>query len=231
MAAADGEDARFRVDRVASSLRHSVTDSIRTAISVRRFQPGQRLIERELCDLTGVSRTLVREALRQLETEGLIAIQPHRGPVVRELTRSQANGVYDVRRELEGLAAALFAARADQKQRDALEDAFSRLKVSLAEGDQVERLRAKNEFYEKLLQGTGNEALAETLKMLNARVTFLRATSLQVSGRAQQSIEELERLMRALDDRDAQGARAAAELHVTNAAAAAVNQFLENSED
>jgi DNA-binding GntR family transcriptional regulator len=134
-------------------------------------------------------------------------------------------GVYDVRRELEGLAASLFATRAREPHRKALVEAFARLKVALSQGDQIERLRAKNEFYERLLAGTGNDALGDTLRMLNARVTFLRATSLQASGRAERSISELETLMKALDKRDADAARAAAELHVKNAAAVAVAQL------
>lgn len=220
-------DHDFKVVRVANSLRYDVTESIRTAIAVRRFEPGQRLIERELCDMTGVSRTLVREALRQLESEGLIVIQPNRGPVVRQLTAEQARGVYDVRKELEGLAASLFASRATEDERKALVKSFARLKTALAKGDQIERLKAKNEFYECLLAGAQNDALADTLRMLNSRVTFLRATSLQAAGRSQRSITELEVLMRALSARDPAAARAAAEFHVTNAAAEAVAQLPE----
>lgn len=63
-------DQQFRVERVAAPLRHSVTESIRYAIAIGRFRAGERLPERELCEMTGVSRTLVREALRQLESEG-----------------------------------------------------------------------------------------------------------------------------------------------------------------
>ena len=228
MADGDHPDDKFRVDRVASSLRHSVTESIRTAIAVRRFHPGQRLVERELCEMTGVSRTLVREALRQLESEGLIVIQPNRGPIVREFTKDQAMGVYDVRRELEGLAAALFAERATPRQHQALATAFKQLKSALRNGDQIERLRAKNEFYERLLDGAGNDALGDTLRMLNSRVTFLRATTLAREGRTQKSVAELQDLMATLDARDPVGARKAAELHVRNAAAEAIVQLTQD---
>src|SRR3546814_19700240 len=82
----------------------SVTESIRNAIASGRFKAGDRLPERELCELTGVSRTLVREAMRQLESEGVIKVEPHRGPFVATLSRHQAGGVYQVRLALEGLA-------------------------------------------------------------------------------------------------------------------------------
>lgn len=225
MADGDHTDVTFRVERVASSLRHDVTDSIRTAIAVRRFQPGQRLIERELCEMTGVSRTLVREALRQLESEGLIAIMPNRGPVVRTFTPEQAKGVYDVRRELEGLAAAFFAERASDKQRNALEVSFQELKKVMTTGDPIQRLRAKNEFYERLLQGAANDALADTLRMLNSRVTFLRATTLQAEGRALRSLAELEQLMAALAAKDPGKARKIAAMHVENASTAAIAEL------
>ena len=102
-------DSDFKVRRVAAVLRHSVTESIRNAILAGRFKPGDRMPERELCEMTGVSRTLVREALRQLETERLIKVIPHRGPVVATITPEQANDIYRVREELEGLASQLFA--------------------------------------------------------------------------------------------------------------------------
>ncbi len=91
-------------------LRRSVTESIRNAIAAGVFKAGARLPERDLCEMTGVSRTLVREALRQLESEGLIEVLAHRGPIVARVTPEQAEGVYQVRIELEGLASQLFAA-------------------------------------------------------------------------------------------------------------------------
>ena len=69
----------FRVERVAAPLRHQVIESIRNAIVTGYFKPGERLLERRLCEMIGVSRTLVREALRQLESEGLIEVVAHRG--------------------------------------------------------------------------------------------------------------------------------------------------------
>lgn len=217
--------SRFKVDRVATSLRHSVAESIRTAIAIRHFEPGQRLIERELCDLTGVSRTLIRETLRQLESEGLVVIQPHRGPVVRELTREQAIGVYAVRAELEGLAASLFVANATPGQMKHLEDAFRQLETNMKDGDQISRLQSKNDFYECLLQGANNEALADTFRMLNARITVLRAASLQSKGRAKDSINELRSLVRYIRDSDPIRAKEAAELHVRNAGIEAVKNL------
>lgn len=212
----------FRVRRIAAPLRQSVTESIRYAIALGRFKAGDRLPERALCEMTGVSRTLVREALRQLESEGLIKVLPHRGPVVAELTVEQAEGIYQVRIELEGLACKLFAERASEAQRAALVRAFERLKASFDDPDPLSRLNAKNHFYDCLVVGSGNEALGISLRMLNARIMLLRATSLRAPGRSAQSIAELAELMDALLARDSRRARKAAVQHVRNAAAVAI---------
>lgn len=212
----------FRVEKVAAPLRQSVTDSIRNAIAVGVFEAGARLPERELCELTGVSRTLVREALRQLESEGLIEVRPHRGPIVARLNRRQAEGIYQVRIELEGLACQLFAEHADEDQFHSLEKAFAALKDAIADGDAIEKVKAKNNFYATLIDGTGNEALGQTLKMLNSRIMLLRSTSLQAPGRAPASISELSELLEALKSGDGPRARELGRFHVQQAAATAL---------
>ena len=212
----------FRVHRIAAPLRHSVIESIRSAIVAGVFKAGERLPERDLCAMTGVSRTLVREALRQLESEGLIHVVAHRGPIVARVTPEQAEGIYQVRIELEGLASQLFAERASDAQCRALEAAFEAVKKSYESSEAIVRLNAKNRFYECLVEGSGNEALGITLRMLNSRVTLLRATSLQAPGRTSASLAELRQLMDALMAGDGRAARDAATRHVQHAAAAAV---------
>jgi DNA-binding GntR family transcriptional regulator len=218
----------FKVQRVASVLRHSVTESIRNAILVGRFSAGERLPERELCEMTGVSRTLVREALRQLESEGLILVIPHRGPVVERLSPEQARGIYQVREELEGLACQLFAENASEAQLVALREAFQGLKRALTRGTALEQIAAKNAFYQQLLDGAGNEALTNTLRLLNSRVMLLRSTSMQAPGRAMHSVAELSELLHALQRRDGKAARVAGILHVRNAASAAIGILQES---
>jgi DNA-binding GntR family transcriptional regulator len=213
---------QFRVEKVAAPLRHGVTESIRNAIALGRFKGGERLPERTLCEMTGVSRTLVREALRQLESEGLITVVPHRGPFVTKITAAQAEGLYQVRIELEGLACQLFAERATEAQRAALAVSFAKMKSAFRQPDPLGRLNAKNYFYDCLIEGSGNEALGISLRMLNARVTLLRATSLRAPGRSSQSLAELAELMDALTERDGKRARKVAATHVRKAAEAAI---------
>ena len=221
----------FRVEKVAAPLRHGVTESIRYAIALGRFKSGERLPERALCEMTGVSRTLVREALRQLESEGLIKVLPHRGPMVVKLSAEQAEGIYQVRIELEGLACQLFAEHASEEQRAVLNKAFAKLKSSFRQPDPLGRLNAKNYFYDCLIEGSGNEALGISLRMLNARVMLLRATSLRAPGRSAESFAELAELMDALMERDGKRARKAAASHVRNAAAAAIALLRDDSKN
>lgn len=215
-------DDPFRVARVAAPLRQSVIASLRGAIAAGRFKAGDRLTERDVCEMTGVSRTLVREAFRQLESEGLITVLPNRGPVVSRVTSEQAQGIYQVRSTLEGLASELFAQRATAEDLRALRAALDNIRTAFDDPDPVARLNAKNEFYECLLHGAGNEALAQTLNMLNSRIMVLRSTSLQAKGRGRESIRELSALVQALAARDAPAARTAAAVHVDNAARAAL---------
>ncbi|MEZ5936145.1 MAG: GntR family transcriptional regulator [Alphaproteobacteria bacterium] len=213
---------RFLVERPAATLRHSVTESIRQAIAVGHFRPGDRMPERELCEMTGVSRTLVREALRQLESEGLIEVIAHKGPVVARMTAAQAMGVYQVREVLEGLAARLFAEQASDSDRQKLRAVVDDFATAT---DAVQRVMMKDTFYKLLVSGTGNEALGKALYMLNTRSMLLRSRSLQTPGRWDRSMQELRTLVDALEMRDAEKAERIAVDHVRRAAAAAMQTF------
>ncbi|MGF1619371.1 MAG: GntR family transcriptional regulator [Rhodomicrobiaceae bacterium] len=231
MKAADTSERDLRIQKIAAPLRHTVTENIRIAIAVGRFKAGERLPEREVCDMLGVSRTLVREAFRQLESEGLIKVVPHRGPIVARLTPKQAEGVYQVREELEGLASRLFAENATPAHQKALREAFEEVKRAYRSNDPIVRIQAKNRFYECLVEGSGNEVLGNLLGMLNARSMLLRATSLAEPGRAKKSLAELSELMNALMSGDADAALDASRRHVHAAAAAALGLMTEAGQE
>lgn len=217
----------FLVDKIPAPLRQQATESIRNSIALGHFKPGQRLLERELCEMTGVSRTLVRESLRQLEAEGLIAVSANRGPVVVTLSRKQAADIYAVRALLEALVAETVARNAPQSKIDSLVQAFEELRREISDPAPLNRLMAKNRFYDCMIDCADNDALGTSLRMLNARVTLLRSASLQRPGRTAHSLNELELLVAAIRRRDPEAAHAAAILHVRSAAAAALEHFSE----
>ena len=226
MKASDG----LRVVRTTVTLRQQVADRIREAILEGRFLPGERLVERALCEQTGVSRTLIREAMRQLEAEGLLQIVPHRGPIVAVLTADEAKDIYEVRAALEALAGAAFAERAGPKERARLRAALKAVEAAYATSDVKDWLRAKGEFYGVLLEGANNTALTATLQIIWGRISLLRAMTMSTPGRGPQSVAELRRIVRAIEKRDPQTAWQVSHDHVMSAAAVALRALETNTQ-
>jgi DNA-binding GntR family transcriptional regulator len=209
----------MRVQRHAP-IREQVAAILRQAIVDLRLEPGQVLIERELCELTSAGRASVREALRQLEAEGLVESVNGRGTIVRAVTRDEARQVYTVRANLEGLAARLFAERAGSAERRDLRDAMARLAQLAHDGaSSADLLAAKNVLYDILFTGTGNVVLHQLVQTLHHRVTRLRSLTLAQPGRPVQSARELQEIVDAIERRDGEAADAAAVRHVRIAAA------------
>jgi GntR family transcriptional regulator, trigonelline degradation regulator len=205
----------LRVERTPAPVRAQVLDNLRQAIIERQFAPGQRLIERELVELTGVSRTSVREALRELAAEGLVTAVPNKGTVVTSVSAEEARQLYEVRSALEALAGRLFVEHASQAQRTALVKALQRIERLAAKGAPI--LAAKDSFYEVLFEGGGNDALRSVVAGLHARVSLLRWLSLSVPGRPVESLAELRDIVDAVLANDAHGAARACSWHVEQA--------------
>ena len=205
------------------TLRNRVEERLRAAIISGRFKPGQRLVERELCGLIAVSRPSIREAMRQLEAEGLVTSQPYRGPSVATISAGEARQLYAVRALLEGYAGEQFAARGTAAEIRALGVAVDRLEAVIAAGAEPTLLiEAKTRFYAVLMEGSGNLFIRQTLAMLHNRVTLLRLTSMAQPGRLARSMVEIRQIHAAIVARDAAGAREACERHVASATEAAM---------
>jgi GntR family transcriptional regulator, trigonelline degradation regulator len=205
----------LRVERSPALIRSQVLENLRQAILDRRLAPGQRLIERELVELTGVSRTSVREALRELAAEGLVTAIPNKGTVVASVSAEEARQLYQVRSVLEGLAGRLFVENAGAAQRKALVRALERIERQAAKGAPI--LAAKDAFYDVLFEGGGNDALRSVVGSLHARVSVLRSLSLSVPGRIEHSLKELRAIVDAVLANDGDAAAAACALHVEEA--------------
>ncbi|MCF3934931.1 GntR family transcriptional regulator [Acuticoccus sp. M5D2P5] len=206
-----------KIQRVAAPVREQVERHLRTAIETGDLPPGARLIERELCESLGVSRPLVREALRRLESDGLAVSLPVGGMCVTRLSFADALEIYAVRKELEGLAAAEFALRASEEDRARLGAIVGELHAALEAGDGGPLIDAKNEFYALLARGAGNRFLAEILSKMHGRIRLLRGTSLSAPGRTAHMVAELAAIAEAVLKRDPVRARALAEEHILNA--------------
>lgn len=191
-----------KVNKTAASLRQQVIESLRSAVISGHLSPGQRLTERELTETLDVSRTVVREALRQLEAEGLIEVIPNRGPVVRALTAEQAKDIYRIRAVLQGLAARQFVEQADPGELRALQTALDAVVVAYDSGDAERTVAAKTEFYDVLYAGAASETLSSMLATLRARMWRWRALGLahpqRSTKRSRESIENLRAIVAAI---------------------------------
>ncbi|WEY42377.1 GntR family transcriptional regulator [Paraburkholderia sp. SUR17] len=212
------------------TLRHQVENVLRQAIMSGRFAPGARLIERELCETLGVSRTSVREALRKLEAEKLVRNVPHKGPVVAVMSREEAAELYALRALLEGFAAHEFARLASDTAIAQFGEAAKALRAQATAQNQSGVLEAKTALYDVLLDNCGNRLVKEILTSLYSRVNLLRATSLMHPDRLPSSLKEIDRLYKALKARDGEEAQALARQHVLNAEKAAMRMLEEQGD-
>lgn len=206
------------IQRAPALIRDQVADYIRHQITSMKLPPGALLIEREICEATTASRATVREALRQLESEGLIVSELRKGTLVASLTRTEATNIYEIRAQLEGLACRLFARNADSAQLGDLVSAVDRLAQTVS--DPAAMLEQKARFYEVLFEGAGNPELRRVLEVLRQRITLLRVNSLSVPGRPVISLREIEAIRDAIVARNGELAEELCKQHIGAAAAA-----------
>ena len=200
----------LEIQKLAAPLRLQVLDRLRQGIISGTLAPGARLTERELTEMLGVSRTVIREALRQLETEGLVANVPNKGPVVRELSLEEAKDLYSIRAVLEGFAARLFAENAREADFKTLEEAFEAVVTAYDSGDANRVLATKNDFYAILFESASSQTLSSMLNTLHARIWRWRALGLthpdRSPERSLESIGSLRAVLAAIRQRDGESA-------------------------
>jgi DNA-binding GntR family transcriptional regulator len=216
------QPALTKVTKTAASLRQQVLEGLRNAIVSGQLPPGKRLTERELIEIMDVSRTVIREALRQLEAERLIEVIPNKGPVVRALTPEEAEDLYKIRAVLYGLAARIFVEQADDTRIAALNDALSAVVDAYESGNADLVLETKTHFYSVLREGTNSETLTSMLVTLHARIWQWRALGLthpmRSAERSSESIENLRSIVAAAENKNADAAENATREEANQAA-------------
>lgn len=206
-----------RISREDTSLRQQTTKALRSAILEGIFLPGQKLSEREICERLEVSRSCVRESLQHLQAEGLITIVPHRGPEVTALTVTEVREIYAVRASLESLAVQGFITNASAAQRQALRAKVTELGQLALDANHNGILEVKNQFYDILMLGCGNALVGQLLRQLNNRVTVMRRLSMAQPGRLPDTLRELDALVGAIEQGNAQEAERLCQAHIRNA--------------
>jgi DNA-binding GntR family transcriptional regulator len=196
-----------------------------------RIKGGERLRELELCEQLGISRSTLREALRTLEAERLISIEPHRGPTVVRITEKAARDLYALRALLEGYAAHEFARLAGDADIERLRKAVDALHRQAKGNNKSALLAAKRDFYDVLLGGCDNDLVKDMLPGLLSRINLLRATSFARSDRLPESLAEIDHLFERIRARDPQGAQEAARSHIVNAERTALEVLRRQQEE
>jgi DNA-binding GntR family transcriptional regulator len=216
-----GMAGKGTIERTAAPLRQQVVKSIREDILNGALVAGQRLVE-----------TVVREALRQLESEHLISVVPNSGPIVTVLTEQEIRSIYVVRASLEGLAGKLFAEVASDAACRGLLELQERLDPEYRKGDVDSRETFKAEFYRQLLTGANNAILTEALRSIHARIAIFRRFAFVDEARVEPSIRELESIIdAAAKHRDPNAALAACEHHILVAGDLAVFEYAKRNRE
>jgi DNA-binding GntR family transcriptional regulator len=191
-------------------LREIVRDKIRQRIYSGQYAPATRLIERDLADEFEVSRLPVREALRMLREEGLVAERPTRGLVVRELTRADVEELFDVREALEGMSCRLAARRVTEPELLALKGLLEQAADATRRQDVDAAREANGKFHDEIPRLAGNELLRNILEPLHGRLQWL----FRQTDDLELLCSEHEQLLDAIASGDADLAARVAEQHV-----------------
>lgn len=184
------------------------------AIDSHVYRPGDRLVESDLADRFGMSRTPIREALQKLETQSLLT-RDGRSLIVASLDHSQLAELYTVRGELEGLAARLAARHAAPEEVRVLRDMLEADRALLADPQALSR--ANRRFHRQIHLASHNRFLIQQLDLVHRSMALLASTSLAVEGRSAGALEEHEAIVRAIEAGDGEAADAALRDHISRA--------------
>lgn len=211
----------LRIEQPPVTLREMALERLRDAILEFHFKPGQRLVERDLCDQLGVSRSVVREVIRHLESEGLVHTKPHHGPIVARLDADTAAQIYELRAVLESTAAQAAAAQASPADLARMAEALDAIDTAYAAGNHREVLASTTEFYRCMFL-SGNMTVAwDMVQRLNGRISWLRSMTVASKGRNTAGPKQLRAMFACIRKHDGVAAAAACRQHLATAGAIA----------
>jgi DNA-binding GntR family transcriptional regulator len=193
-----------------------VVEWVRQRIRNGRLVPGQRLVEADIVNATGVSRSKVREALRRLESDGLVTIEEYRGASVKKLGPDEVRQIYEARMALEGMAAAECATRADDALRARLTDIQQQLNDGEHAGDHDRFARLNEAWHRLIIEGSGNQYIAQFLTRLSVPIYRLLFATFYTSQRIGAANADHRVITAAIVDRRAADAEQAMRTHIRN---------------
>ena len=197
-------------------LRDVVFNTLRQAILKGELEPGERLMEIQLAERLGVSRTPIREAIRELELEGLVLMIPRKGAEVAEISEKSLREVLEVRRSLEELAIELACQRITPEELTALEEAENRFARAVEDGEVMAIAESDENYHELIYQATANDRLVQILNNLREQMYRYRLEYIKDEDRRQILVVEHEHILRAVRRRDIADAKSAVREHIDN---------------
>jgi DNA-binding GntR family transcriptional regulator len=198
-------------------LRELVFETLREAIINGVLKPSERLMEVQLAEELGVSRTPVREAIRKLELEGFVVMIPRKGAYVSGISLKDVADVFEIRGALEGLAAGLAAERITDEELEELERLLVRKAEVIEENDLDQLIEIDTIFHDCLYRASRNEKLVQIINNLLEQIQRFRSTSLAYPGRMREALEEHKKIVEAISERNISLSQQLAQEHIENA--------------
>lgn len=213
------------------SLRGRVYEQIRADILNGVYKEHEELKEAMLGEKLGVSRTPVREALRQLELEGLVEIIPNKGARVTGITAKDINDIYQIRYYLEGLSARWATEHVTQEQLEKMEETLYLTEFHAQKGHFEQVYELDSRFHELMYEASGSKLLNHILSDFHMYVTRIRKVALANESRSKYSTEEHRDILNAIRERNADKAEECAHNHVMRTILSNQDTGLQNTED
>jgi DNA-binding GntR family transcriptional regulator len=195
-------------------LREIVYEELRNLILTGKIKPGTRMMEIELAEDMGVSRTPIREAIRKLEKEGLVVIEPRKGAYASEVSVKDMVDILEVRANLEGLAAYLAAERMTEPEKKALEDIKERFKAAVIEGNMADMISLDTRFHHMIVESSKNNHLIHMVEQLQELVLRFRYIYYKDFKRAEDMIPEHKQIFEEIANGNGANARFEAFNHI-----------------
>lgn len=198
-------------------LREAVCNAIRDAINNGVLKPGDRLMEIQLAEELGISRTPVREAIRKLEMEGFVVMIPRRGTYVTDISLKDVTEIYEIRISLDMLAASLAAERINDDELEEMDRQLLLTSKYNIDTEMEKIVACDSVFHDVLYRAARNERLVSIINNLRDQLTNMRGRTMAQPGRLAETLTEHRTLLDAIASRDPEAAAAAARSHIENA--------------
>ncbi|MGI6551930.1 MAG: GntR family transcriptional regulator [Bacillota bacterium] len=198
-------------------LREIVFEALREAIIHGTLPPGERLMEVQLAEELGVSRTPVREAIRKLELEGFVVMVPRKGAYVADISIKDITEVFEIRAALESLAAGLACERITDEELEELQKLVVRVFKTAKDNDIKTLIEVDAEFHDKIYRASRNSRLIQIVSNLLEQIQRFRTATLASPGRIKDTLQEHKQIVDAIAERNVALAQQRAQEHIENA--------------